>query len=71
MLSFYKFIKNIDIIKIVAKIFHTIYGINNLADVLFNSFDSQYKNNELINTIKVSIRAKKGLFNVKNKKEKI
>ena len=29
------------------------------------------KNKELINTIKVSIRAKKGLFNVKNKNENI
>jgi len=39
-LVFYKFIKNIEIIKISANKFQIIYGISNLDDVVFNSLDS-------------------------------
>ena len=65
---FYIFNRYIDIIRIVANVFQIIYGINRLADVWLSFFDSRYRYSELINTIMVSISARKGLFKVKNKK---
>ena len=62
------FIKYMDIIKIVANVFHIMYGINRFADSLLSFFDSRYRYRELIKTIIVSISAKKGLFSVKKKK---
>ena len=62
------FIIQTEIIKNVAKIFHRIYGINNLADNELSFFASKYKYKELIKTIIVSIIAKKGLLIVKKKK---
>ena len=45
--------------------FADIYDVN--AD--YNFFEFSYKNRELIKTTKVSIKAIKGLFTVKNKNE--
>ena len=55
------FNRYIDKLSIVANIFQIIYGINHL------DFVSLYKNNELINTTSVSIKAMNGLFIVKKK----
>ena len=62
------FIIYTDIIKILANIFHKIYGINKLADKLLSRLDSKYKYKELIRIIIVSIIAIKGLLMVKKKK---
>ena len=54
------FSKYTDKLKIVANTFQIIYGINHLDLV------SLYKNNELINTTRVSINAINGLLITKN-----
>ena len=64
----YMFIIYTDIIKILANIFHKIYGINKLSDKLLSRLDSKYKYKELIRIIIVSIIAIKGLLMVKKKK---
>ena len=55
------FKRYIERLNIVAKQFQIIYGINHLDLV------SLYKNNELINTTRVSINAINGLLITKNK----
>ena len=56
------FSKYTDKLSMVAKTFQIIYGINHLDLV------SLYKNNELINTTRVSINAINGLLITKNRK---